>query len=241
MKFKALIYYNLSYYVKSLKFIAPCLIFFVWFAQIHSQIPLQIWNQYFIGVITIFILSHCIGAGIINCEDKTQEAITKLHVKNNTFFHIAKIVSALVFMIPFYFLMIFFPLIFGFFTRNLLFTEIIATIIIFFLSSLMGVTTSVFFNKDFHDKGLALPFQVLVLIVMVVPFATIFDENMFVQFVVLLLPPVNFFAERFHELSNDVFLLDGNFFVFVLYAKAYSSALIGVYIRMTKSLFFTHS
>jgi len=231
---KSLIWYNLSYYAKTLKFIAPCLVFIVWHLSIHSQIPIPIWNQYHLAALTIFVFSNWIGTSFINSEDRTHQYITRLHTKNETVYHVSKIVSILLLMMPFYAVMIFHPIIFGFFVRSLLFTEIIAVVIIHFLFSLMGASMCVFFNADFHNQKNMLPLQVLVMLLVIVPFATIFEDNMFIRYAVNLLPPLNFFGERLHALDSGIFVIDGNFGVFVLWSLGYSVALITIYILTIK-------
>ena len=137
-------------------------------------------------------------------------------------------------MMPFYVVMIFYPIVFGFFVRSLLFTEIIAVVIIHFLFSLMGASISVFFNADFHNEKNILALQVLVMLIVIVPFAEIFEYNMFIRFAVNLLPPLNFFGQRFHQLDSGLFVINGNFWVFVLWSLGYSAALITIYIFMIK-------
>jgi hypothetical protein len=231
---RSLIWYNLSYYAKTLRFIAPCLVFIVWHFSIHSQIPIPIWSQYHLAALTIFVFSNWIGTSFINSEDRTQQFITRLHIKNETVYHVSKIATILLIMIPFYAIMIFYPIVFGFFVRSLLFTEIVAVVAIHFLFSLMGASMSIFFNADFHNQKNILPLQALVMLLVIVPFGTIFNDNMFIGYAVNLLPPLNFFGERLHDLDSDIFVIDGNFGVFVLWSLGYSLVLITVYILMIR-------
>ena len=231
---KSLIWYNLSYYAKTLKFIAPCLVFIIWHFSLHSQIPIPIWNQYHLAALTIFVFSNWIGTSFINSEDRTQQFITRLHTKNETVYHVSKIATILLLMMPFYAVMIFYPIIFGFFVRSLLFTEIIAVVIIHFLFSLMGASMSVFFNSDFHNQKNILPLQVLVILLVIVPFATIFEGNVLIRYAVNLLPPLNFFGDRLHALDSEIFVMDGNFWVFVLWSLGYSIVLITFYVFIIK-------
>lgn len=230
----SLIWYNLSYYAKSLKFIAPCLGFIVFHFSIHSQTPIPIWGQYHLGAVAIFVLSNWIGTSLINCEDRTQQYITRLHVKNETLYHVAKIVSILLIMIPFYIILIFYPIVFGFFVRSLLVSEVLAIIAIHFLFSLMGVSMSVFFNANFHNQKNILPLQVLAILATTIPFAIIFEDNMFIRYATYLLPPLSFLGERFHDLDSGVFVADRGFLVFILYSLGYSFVLIAVYIFVIK-------
>ena len=231
---KPLIWYNLSYYAKTSRFIAPCLVFIVWHFSVHSQTPISIWSQYHLAALTIFVFSNWIGTSFINSEDRTQQFITMLHIKNETVYHVSKIATILLLMIPFYVIMIFYPIVFGFFVRSILLTEIFAIVAIHFLFSLMGASISVFFNSDFHSQNITLPLQVLVMLLVIIPFGTIFDDNMFVRYAVNLLPPLNFFGERLHDLDSGVFVIDGNFWVFVLWSLGYSLVLITTYIFMIR-------
>ena len=137
-------------------------------------------------------------------------------------------------MMPFYAIMIFYPIVFGFFVRSLLFTEIIAVVAIHFLFSLMGTVMSVFFNADFHNQKSALPLQVLAILIAIVPLAVIFEDNLFIRYAVNILPPLNFFGERLHNLDSGIFVMDGNFAAFVLWSLGYSLALIGIYVFAIK-------
>jgi len=231
---RALIWYNISYYAKTLKFIAPCMVFIIWHFSIHTQTPVPIWSQYYLTALATFVLANWIGTSFINSEDRTQGYITRLHVKSENAYHLTKIATILILMIPFYAIMIFYPMIFGFFVRSLLITEIIAVVAIHFLFSLMGAAVSILFDTDFYNQNSVLPLQVLVVLVLVVPFATIFDGNVFVQYATYLLPPVNFFGDSFHALDSGVFVMDSNFLIFVLYALGYSLILITIYTIIIK-------
>jgi len=196
--------------------------------------PISIWSQYHLTALTIFVFSNWIGTSFINSEDRTQQFITRLHSKNETTYHVSKIITILLLMIPFYVIMIFYPIVFGFFVRSLLFTEVLTVVAIHFLFSLMGASMSVFFNADFHNQKNILPLQVLIMLLVTVPFATIFEDNVFIRYAVNLLPPVNFFGGRLHELDNGIFVIGGNFLVFVLWSLGYSLALITIYILMIR-------
>jgi len=138
-------------------------------------------------------------------------------------------------MTPFYILLIFYPIVFGFFVRSLLFIEILAMLIIHFMFSLMGTAVSIFFNVDFHNQKTVLPLQALVILVIAVPFAVTFEDNVFVQYITYLLPPINFLGQRLHDLDNGIFILDNNFLIFILYSLGYSLALIVIYILLIRN------
>ena len=229
---RALIWYNIKYYVETLKFIAPLMVFVVFHAFIYSQRPIPIWSQYYLTAMAVFVFANWIGASFINSEDRTQQYITRLHVKNETTYHIAKIITILLLLMPLYALLIFYPVVFGFFVRSLLVTEVLVAVVIHFLFSLMGASVGVFFNVDFHRRETALPLLALVIVVMVIPLDVIFHGNALVRYAVLLLPPLNFLSQRLHDLDSDVFVIDSNFLIFVLYSLGYSLILIATYVMM---------
>jgi hypothetical protein len=226
--------YNISYYLKTLKFIAPCLAFIV-FLFVNYQTSGPIWSNYFITAVAVFIFSNWIGTTFINSEDKTQQYITRLHIKNETSYHIYKIISIMLFILPFYALLIFYPLMIGFFTRSLAVAEILTLFIIHFLFSLMGTSMSMFFNSDLHNhKNNTLPLQALAILVAIMPLSLIFEDNAIVVYATYILPPINFLNERLHNLHNDVFAPDGNLLLFAVYSLGYSLLLIFIYILIVR-------
>ena len=230
----SLIRYNISYYVKTLKFVAPLLAYIV-FLFMNYQIPSPIWSNYYITAVAIFILSNWIGNSFINSEDKTQQYITRLHVKNETMYHVSKVISVLLFMLPFYVLLIFYPVMIGFFVRGLTVVEVLVSFIIHFLFSLMGVAVGIFFNFDLHrHRNAVLPLQALIILITVMPLSLMFENNAAVRFAAYLLPPVNFLNERLHYLHSELFVPDLNFMLFILYSVGYSLLLIVAYIFIVR-------
>ncbi|MCL2353046.1 MAG: hypothetical protein FWC69_00280 [Defluviitaleaceae bacterium] len=231
----ALIKYNLSYYAKTLKYIAPIIAFVIFFAFFYNQRGVPIWETFYITSIAIFVVSSWISTSFVNAEDKTQQYITKTHVKSENKYHILKIASILVFMVPFYALLIAYPMALGFFARNLAIGEVIVVVIIHFLASLSGVAIGLFFNQDMHgDKSMMIPWQLTVTLVVAVPFERIFSENIFVRIAAYALPPLNFLGERMNALGDGSFAIDGNFLLFAVYSLGYSLVLVGVYVLMIR-------
>lgn len=226
----SLIKYNLSYYVKTLRFIGPCLLYIVFFFINYQFKRIGIWDNCYITAVAIFVLSNWIGTSFVNSEDKTQQYITRLHVINETTYHISKIISILVFMLPFYILVIFYPITFGFFTRNILPSEILVCTIIHFLFSLMGVSISIFFNSDLlTNKNMTIPIHAFIILITIIPITLVFKDNIFVKYIAYLLPPVNFLTEKLYSLNDEIYSLDYGFLIFVIYATGYSLILIALY------------
>jgi len=231
----SLVRYNISYYIKTLRFIAPLLVFIVFFFIHHQTTNTPIWSSYYISAVAIFILSNWIGTSFINSEDTTQQFITRLHVKNENIYHVSKIISILLLIMPFYILLVFYPILTSFFARNLTTIEVLVALIINFLFSLMGTSISIFFNTDLHNqKNNTLPLQALVILITVIPISMIFENNTFVRFATYFLPPVNFFAGRLHYLNDEIFMVDYRFMLFILYSLGYSLALIVIYILLIR-------
>ena len=223
---KALIAYNLSYYGKSLKFLAPSIIFLVFFGAIHSQRPIPIWIHLNMTATVVFPLSVWLAITLIQTEDITQQNITLLHVKNKVSYHLAKIISALVVCAPFYGLFVLFPTVFGFFPRRLGIVEILAALVMHFLSSLLGVGVGILVS---HRK-ITLPAQVLATILPIIPFGVIYGDNALVRSGAYLLPPLHFIGERLGALDSGVLEIDGHYLVFVVYSLGYAAVLIGAYL-----------
>ena len=228
-----LIKYNVEYYIKSVKYLPP-LIFFIAFLAIKFQAsPIGIWSNLHITSIAIFILSTWIGVSFVNSEDKTQQYITRLHTKNETVYHFSKIVSIVLFLIPFYVITLLVPVVFGSFARDLLLSEIFVYFAVYFLIGLTGASIGIFFNSDILSGETAILLHLLVTTVVVVPFDTIFADNLFVVYAHYLLPPTNFLAERLHNLNdgmNDgVFTIDRNFLLFAAWSLGYAVILTALY------------
>lgn len=209
----------------------PPVILFIAFLGINYQVsPIGIWSNLHITFIAIFILSSWVGVSFVNSEDKTQQYITRLHINNETVYHLSKIASIVAFLIPFYAITLLIPLVQGSFTRSLLLSEIFVYFIVYFLIGLLGVTVGIFFNSDIFSGEMAILTHILVVSIIIVPFNMMFEDNMFIVFAYYLLPPINFLAQRLHDLDTGVFIIDSNFLIFVLYSLGYSITLIVLYI-----------
>jgi len=225
----SLIKYNISYYVKTAKYLPP-LIFYMAFLGINYQTaPIGVWSNLHTTTIAIFIFASWIGSSFINSEDKTQQYITRLHVKNETIYYLAKIASIIVFMIPFYAITMLIPLVQGSFIRNVLFIEMMVYIVMYFLIGLLGVALGVLFNRDLISTEPAILAQILIVTIIILPFNVMFEEHLMIVTAYHLLPPVNFLAERLHSLGDGHFVFDSHFFIFVMYALGYAMALIAFF------------
>lgn len=229
-----LIKYNISYYAKTSKFIAPSLVFIIFLFFIYNQIPISIWSNFYITAMAIFVLTNWIGTSFLSSEDKTQGYITRLHAKNEKIYHISKIASILVIMTPFYAILIFYPIVFGFFARGILASELLVAVAMHFSFSLMGCATSLFFDKNLSKKEAALPLQLVIILICVIPLALIFEGNALVRYATYLLPPLNFLGQRLHDLDSGIFEINLSFLLFILYSLGYSLVLIVAYIFLVQ-------
>ena len=227
---KPLIKYNLDYYIKSVRYLPPVVIFAVFLTIIYQTAPIGIWSNLHITLIAIFILSSWVGVSFMNSEDKTQQYITMLHVNNEMLYHLSKIASVVIFLVPFYVVTLLIPLIQGMFMRNLLLSEVFVYLVVYFLIGILGMSVGIFFNSDIISGEMAVLTQIIVISIIVVPFNVIFEDNLFIVYAYNLLPPVNFLAQRLHDLNDGVFILDSHFLIFILYALGYSFALIALYV-----------
>jgi len=226
----ALIKYNIDYYIRSVRYLPPLLLFVAFLGINYQVAPIGIWSNLHITLIAIFILSSWVGVSFVNSEDKTQQYITRLHINNEITYHLSKIISIVVFLIPFYAITFLIPLLQGSFMRNLLLSEVFVYAIVYFLIGLLGIAIGVFFNSDIFFGEMAILAHLVVISVIVIPFNVIFNDNPLIVYAYTMLPPINFLAQRLHDLDDGVFIMDINFLIFVLYSLVYSLVLIGAYI-----------
>jgi len=225
----SLMKYNISYYIKSARYLPPVLIFAAFLSINYQTMPIDIWSNLHLTSIAVYILSSCVAASFINSEDKTQQYITRLHVKNETTYHLSKIASIIIFLIPFYLLTVLIPTVFGYFARDILFSEILIYMAVYFLVSLLGISVGIFFNDTLFSAELAALAHIVTILVVAIPFDVIFADNPIVVYANHLLPPTNFLADRLHNLGEGAFLIDLNFLAFVAYAMGYAVILIALY------------
>jgi hypothetical protein len=158
-----------------------------------------------------------------------------MHGLSKSFFHFSKIISIVIFLLPFFLLLVFYPIVFGFYTRPLFPHEVFVAFAIHFLFSILGVSIGIFFNEDmFKQKNHMLPMQALMVLVCVIPLGLIFKSNEFIRFAVYFLPPVNFLYEKLFTLHNDIFAVDMRLIIFLLYSLGYSAVLTGLYLILIR-------
>jgi len=224
-----LIKYNISYYIKSAKYLLPVLLFIAFLGVNYQASPIGVWSNLHITTIAIFIFANWVAVSFVNSEDKNQRHITILHVKNETLYHLSKILSLVVFLFPFYALTVLLPTILGTFSRSIRFSEILIYLVVHFLISFLGIAVGVFFNSNLFSEEMAMLMHIIVATVLVVPFNVIYDNNPFITFVYYLLPPINFLADRLHNIGDGTFYIDLNFIFFVANAVVYVLLLVILY------------
>ncbi|MCL2385958.1 MAG: hypothetical protein FWC89_00260 [Defluviitaleaceae bacterium] len=227
---QALVKYNISYYLNSAKYLPPVICFAVFLGVNYSSAPIGIWSNLYITAVALFIFANWVSASFVNCEHKTQQFITRLHVNNDTRYHLSKIISLVMFLIPFQVITILIPIVTGMFIRGILFREVVIYVIMHLLFSLMGLAIGIFFNADLFSKELATFAHLFIIMVIVIPFNVIFADNALISFAYRLLPPINLLAERLHYIDNGAFPVDVLFLIFVVNAAVYAFGLIVLYV-----------
>lgn len=226
----SLIRYNLTYYLKTPKFIGPLFMFIIFSFMNYNVKPIGIWNNCHITAIVLLILSSWISVSFVNSENKTQQYITRLHIRNELNYNLSKIISIFILVLPFYILSIFCPIVFGFYTRSLKPMEILVYLIINLLFSFIGIIIGLFFNFDIvKNKNIILPLQSLVILINVIPITVIFKHNVFIKYLAYLLLPLNYLIEKIYALNNDFFEINNDFMKFIIYIVVYSIAIIIAY------------
>ncbi|MCL2372992.1 MAG: hypothetical protein FWC78_06285 [Defluviitaleaceae bacterium] len=229
-----LVKYNINYYIKSAKYLPPVIIFVAFIGIMYQTRPIGIWSNLHVTAVALFIFASWIAATFVNSEDKTQQYITMLHVKNETKYHLAKIISIMMFLIPFFVFIFLLPAAGGFFARNLLASEVIVYLAVYFLVCLMGVGMGIFFNSHILPGEMGVLVHFVAIIVAVLPFNVIFADIPLVVFANHLLPPINFLADRLHNLGEDIFVIDLMFWGFVAWTLGYALLLMVGYCALVQ-------
>ena len=121
------------------------------------------------------------------------------------------------------------PFAFASFARDILFSEIVIYLVVYFLIGLMGVAIGIFFNLHILSTEMATLAHILVLSVIIVPLNVIFSNIPIVVYAYYLLPPVNFLAHRLSNLGDGAFAIDANFLIFVVWSLGYALVLMALY------------
>ncbi|MCL2235113.1 MAG: hypothetical protein FWB98_01580 [Defluviitaleaceae bacterium] len=226
----SLIRFNIAGYTRSAKYLPGLVLFTVFLGFNYQTAPVDIWGNLHLTSIAIFILATTIAATLVASEDATQQQITLLHTKNETKYHISKILSAVIFLVPFYIVTSVLPVVFGVFPRHLTIIEILTHLSVYFLVGLLGVTLGVFFNFRIFRKETAFAAHIAFVAIIAIPLNVIFSHITVLEFVYYILPPIHFLAEDLNRLSNASTLpMTGNFLVFTIICLAYSTALAIIY------------
>ena len=178
----------------------------------------------------LFAFSSWVAMTFIHCEDKTQQHITAGHLQNEAMYYLSKTLSVLLLLVPFYFLLLLIPIVTDGFIRPILASEIAVYLLVYFLTSLLGVSLGMVFNDTLMPKEIASLALLLVVTVAVVPFNIVYSHIPWVVNLYLLVPSINFLANRLHDIGDGAFLFDGHFFLFMLYMLGYSLVLTGAFV-----------
>ncbi|MCL2619937.1 MAG: hypothetical protein FWD97_03245 [Defluviitaleaceae bacterium] len=231
----ALIKFNIAYYINSAKYLIP-LLFFGGFLVVNFQTaPIDIWGNLHLTSIAIFVFASMVSATLIASEDKTQLYITLLHTKNETKYHLSKILSAKITLVLFYFITVVFPIIGGHFPRQLTLPEIAVYLIVYFLVGLLGVALGVIFTDRIFPREVAFLGHIIAIVIVAVPLHVVFSDIGFLTYVYYLLPPIHFLADEMHNLGEGTLVMDGNFIIFVVSSIIYSIALTIIYCVATST------
>ena len=226
----SLIKYNLNYYIKSTKYLPPVLVFVAFWAINYQTSPIGVWSNLHITSIAVFMFSSWLAVSLVNCEDRMQQNITILHTKNEPMFHISKIVAIHVALVPFYVITLGLPLVLGSFPRRLQIREIFIYFLVYILMGIMGVAVGILFNSDIIKGEIAILMHIVTVAYIGLPFNVVFSESRVIGFLYYIAPPVNFLAERWHELGDYNFALWGGFILFILWVMVYGAGLMWLYL-----------
>ena len=115
----AFIRYQLISFVRSLKFIPPFVIFFVWVFILYAYKNVPILSSYAASSIAMYLIMTWITMSVFTLEEESEKHILISHLKRKAGYLFGKWLTILVVMIPLLLFAIFFPIITESFRGNM--------------------------------------------------------------------------------------------------------------------------
>jgi len=115
----AFIRYQLISFIRSLKFIPPVVIFFVWVFILYAYKNVPILSSYAASSIAMYLIMTWITMSIFTLDEESEKHILISHLKRKVSYLFGKWLTILVVMIPLLLFAIFFPIITESFKGNM--------------------------------------------------------------------------------------------------------------------------
>lgn len=236
----ALIPYMLKYYIRSFRYVPSLLFFIISLGLIYSYGGISVGNNYTFTLAVIFFFSAWVTIGFIDVEDRIQQQLTILHVKNPIPYYVSKFISVWIITLPFSISIVLYPVIFGLFNRGIIGLELLIIFIAHIMASLLGISvTALFDSRLVYNRRTALIILATVLTFSVAQIVVI-KAYPVITYIGWITPPISLLIEGMLSLNAKVFYW-ANFtslLIAILYSLLYSLALMVVYIKLiTRKMF----
>jgi hypothetical protein len=115
----AFIQYQLQSYIRSLRFIPPVILFFVWVFILYAYNYAPILSSYAVSSIAIYLAMTWITMSVFTLDEESEKHILISHLKSKVSYLFGKWLTILIVMIPLLLFAIFFPIITNSFKGNM--------------------------------------------------------------------------------------------------------------------------
>ncbi|WP_449623121.1 hypothetical protein [Robertmurraya sp. Marseille-Q9965] len=229
----AFIRYQILSYVRSLKFIPPVALFFVWVFILYAYKNVPILSSYAISSIAMYLIITWITMSIFTLDEESEKHILISHLRSKVSYLFGKWLTILVFMIPLLLFAVFFPIIIDSFKGTMSLKLYIYTFYSHFVFTVFGVLVGTLFSATkLATKKYAWLSSVFIIVVSLAS-KSIIEIITFSKWVLWVFPPV-FKVIRSMEgedqlLINRQFIFDGVFVV--VYLIIGSAMLIPLFLK----------
>ncbi len=201
--------YAFKYYVRSYRYIAPLVFFFVAVSMFYKDPTNQVMSSLSFGNFIIFVACVWLANGYIELEDETQQQITILHMGSVQEYFLAKLgfISIVAIAVAVY--AYFYPFVLHVFTAGVAPVGLLVGFAASAETAMLGVSVGIFFNNRIiakKSRGILLLFMVTVLSLAGRSIADQMPHSL--RFVAFIFPPV----------SQTVFVV-GNWWSAALYDR----------------------
>ncbi|WP_077300819.1 hypothetical protein [Virgibacillus pantothenticus] len=222
---KALIVYHLIAYIKSYNFVAPMSIFIMILVVNYSIYPNPVLASYGATAIYLYIIAAWISLRFFHTEDIVQQQVTILHAGNDKKYFCSMYLAAGCIVALLAFVSIFYPLVFGMFSKQVTLQELGIGFATHCLLGMVAITLSGVFSRAIIAKKinswLGLSFMLIVSI------ASLGLEQLipgYWKYILFILPPVSEMALLMREPLD----LHGIFCVY-LWTVAYIGVMVAAF------------
>lgn len=215
----AFIQYQLTSYIRSLKFIPPVVIFFVWIFILYAYNGVPILSSYASSSIALYVITAWITMSIFTLEEDSEKHILMSYLNRKVHYMYGKWLSILIVMKPLLLLAIFYPIVLDSFKEIMTVTLYLFVFYIHLAFIAFGMIVGTLFSATtFATKKYTWLSAVFVIVVSLAAKSIIEISSLF-QWVLWIFPPV-FKIANYME-GDDVILLNTPLLIDTIFVIAY--------------------